>query len=219
MPRMKPPVPVGQEGEEMRRMTITEGLAELKTLGKRINKAIYTEYIWSAKKADMTEESNAKYKEIAQANLSSVEDLIANRNAIKAAIVKSNAITMVKIGSEEMTVADAIERKTSIEFERELLREWKDQYTQTKNNVDAQNRRVQERIDNMLSQIASSQKSDIEEAQKVMSETYMANNGWDIFDPLDIKAKIDEYDKRIDEFEKNVDIALSMSNAVTTIEI
>ena len=61
MPRMKPPVPVGQRGDEMRKMTITEGLAELKLLDSRIRKAINTEFIWAAKKADMTEEQNKKY--------------------------------------------------------------------------------------------------------------------------------------------------------------
>ena len=203
----------------MRRMTITEGLAELKLLNKRIEKAIYKDFIWSAKKADMTEAETAKYKEIAEANMKSVEDLIANRNAIKAAIVKSNAVTKVTIAGNEMTVAEAIERKTYIESEKMLLNEWRRQFTQAINNVATQNDRVQSRIDNMLSQIASSTKSDIEEAQRVMSETYMANNGWDIFDPIDLKSKIEELDEKIDQFEKNVDIVLSVSNAVTMIEV
>lgn len=200
-------------------MTITEGLVELKLLNKRIEKAIYKDFIWSAKKVDMTADEVAKHKEIGEANMSSVEDLIANRNAIKAAIVKSNAVTMVNVAGTEMTVAEAIERKTYIESEKMLLAEWQRQYAQARNNVDVQNRRVQERIDNMLSQIASSSKSDIEEAQKVMSETYMENNGWDIFDPVNLKEKIDALDEKIDQFEKNVDVVLSVSNAVTMIEI
>ena len=203
----------------MRRMTITEGLVELKLLNKRIEKAIYKDFIWSAKKVDMTADEVAKHKEIGEANMSSVEDLIANRNAIKAAIVKSNAVTMVNVAGTEMTVAEAIERKTYIESEKMLLAEWQRQYAQARNNVDVQNRRVQERIDNMLSQIAASSKSDIEEAQKVMSETYMENNGWDIFDPVNLKEKIDALDEKIDQFEKNVDVVLSVSNAVTMIEI
>lgn len=200
-------------------MTITEGLVELKLLNKRIEKAIYKDFIWSAKKVDMTADEVAKHKEIGEANMSSVEDLIANRNAIKAAIVKSNAVTMVNVAGTEMTVAEAIERKTYIESEKMLLAEWQRQYAQARNNVDVQNRRVQERIDNMLSQIAASSKSDIEEAQKVMSETYMENNGWEIFDPVNLKEKIDALDEKIDQFEKNVDVVLSVSNAVTMIEI
>lgn len=219
MPRMKPPVPVGQRGDEMRKMTITEGLAELKLLDSRIRKAIYTEFIWAAKKVDMTEEQNKKYRQVAESNYASVCDLIKNRNAIKSAIVKSNAVTMVKVDGVEMTVAEAIERKSAIEYERSLLASFKDQFAGTKNTVEKQNARVQERIDNMLSQIASSGKNDIAEAQKIMSETYMANNGWGMFDPLDLAEKIKALDKQIDGFEKDVDIALSMSNAITTIEI
>lgn len=218
-PEGKPPLSVGQKGNDMRKMTITEGLAELKLLDKRIEKAILKEYAWSAKKADMTEAENARHKEIAEANYASVMDLIKNRNAIKSAIVKSNATTVVKVNGVEMTVAEAIERKTSISYEKRLLTEWRDQYAGAKNNADRQNERVQERIDNMLSQIASSGKSDITDAQKVMSETYMANNGWGVFDPLDLGEKIKTLDEQIDGFEKDVDIALSMSNAITTIEI
>lgn len=203
----------------MRRMTITEGLAELKLLSKRIEKAIYKDYIWAAKRSKMTDEEIATHKADAEDNIKSVTDLIANRNAIKAAIVKSNAMTMVNIAGTEMTVAEAIERKTYIESEKMLLSEWKSQYAQAKNNVDTQNIRVQERIDTMLSQIASSAKSDIEEAQRVMSETYMENNGWEIFDPVDLKGRIEELDEKIDQFEKNVDIVLSMSNATTFIEV
>lgn len=219
MPRMKPPVPVGQRGDEVRKMTITEGLAELKLLDSRIRKAINTEFIWAAKKADMTEEQNKKYREVAEGNYASVTELIKNRNAIKSAIVKSNAVTMVKVNGSEMTVAEAIERKSAIEYERSLLCSFRDQFAGTKNTVERQNARVQERIDSMLSQIASSGKNDIAEAQKIMSETYMANNGWGMFDPLDLSEKIKALDEQIDGFEKDVDIALSMSNAITTIEI
>ena len=203
----------------MRRMTITEGLAELKLLTKRIDKAIYKDYVWSAKKSKMTDGEVAEHRAIAETNVKSVTDLIKNRNEIKAAIVKSNATTMVNVAGVEMTVAEAIERKVNIEFDKALLAEWKRQYTQATNNVETQNLQVQERIDNMLSQIASSSKSDIEEAQRVMSATYMENNGWELFDPINLKDRIEVLDAQIDQFEKNVDIVLSMSNAVTFIEV
>lgn len=203
----------------MRIMTVTEGLAELKLLDSRINKAIDKEFTWSAKNVDMTEEAKARHKETAEANYASVTDLIKNRNAIKSAIVKSNAVTMVNVNGVEMTVAEAIERKTSIDYEKHFLNELKKQYTGAKLNAERMNERVQERIDNMLSQIASSGKSDIADAQRVMSETYMANNGWGVFDPLDLAEKIKVMDEQIDGFEKDVDIALSVSNAVTRIEI
>ena len=219
MPQSEPPVSVGRKEREMRKMTITEGLAELKLLDSRISKAIKRDFIWSAKKAELTLAETDKHKAEAQANYASVKDLIENRNAIKSAIVKSNATTMVAIGGKEMTVAEAIERKTSIGYERRLRDEWVTQYSNAKKNADMMNDRVQGRIDGMLDQIAASNKPDIEDAQKVMSEAYMANNGWEVFDPLDLLKKAEELDKDIDEFEKNVDIALSMSNAVTTIEI
>lgn len=203
----------------MRRMTITEGLAELKLLDDRIKKAVAKDYIWSGKKTDITEAAKEEHGRIAKANYASAKDLIENRNAIKAAIVKSNATTMLTIGGKEMTVAEAIERKSSIEYEKMLRDEFIRQYKNAERTANTANERVQERIDAMLERVAASGNTDIETAQKVMSEAYLANNGWDIVDPLDLMEKANALDIEIAEFEKNVDIALSMSNAVTFIEV
>lgn len=203
----------------MRRMTITEGLAELKLLDDRIKKAVSKDYIWSGKKTEITEAAKEEHGRIAKANYASAKDLIENRNAIKAAIVKSNATTVLTIGGKDMTVAEAIERKSSIEYDKMLRDEFIRQYKNAERTANTANERVQERIDAMLERVAASGNPDIETAQKVMSEAYLANNGWDIVDPLDLMEKVNALDIEIAEFEKNVDIALSMSNAVTFIEV
>ena len=204
----------------MREMTITEGLVELKLLSSRIEKEInMSEWIWSVKTIDCTEESSVPYEDNAKAAYQSIRDLIEERNKIKSAIVKSNATTMVKVGKKEMTVAEAIERKSSIGYEQKLLMRWKTVYANAVNRVDTENVRVQNRIDQMLSQLVVNDKSDIAEAQKAVTETYIAQNGWMVYDPLNLEDKIKKLDEDIDDFLKNVDLALSLSNAVTHIEV
>ena len=204
----------------MREMTITEGLVELKLLSSRIEKEInMSEWIWSVKTIDCTEESSVPYEDKAKAAYQSIRDLIEERNKIKSAIVKSNATTMVKVGKKEMTVAEAIERKSSIGYEQKLLMRWKTVYANAVNRVDTENVRVQNRIDQMLSQLVVNDKSDIAEAQKAVTETYIAQNGWMVYDPLNLEDKIKKLDEDIDDFLKNVDLALSLSNAVTHIEV
>lgn len=50
-------------------------------------------------------------------------------------------------------------------------------------------------------------------------EQYRNNNSWENVDPLNLKEKIDVLEQRIFDFETNVDVALSVSNATTFIEI
>lgn len=203
----------------MRRMTVTEGLAELKLLDERIKKAIAKDFVWSGKKSAITSETTREHKALSESAYASAADLIENRKKIKSAIVQSNAITMVTVGTKVMTVADAIERKSSIEYDKMLRDTLVRQYKFSEKNVLENNDRVQDKIDSMLEKIASSASADIESAQKVMSEAYLANNGWEIIDPIEALAKAEALDHEITAFERDVDVALSVSNAVTFIEV
>ena len=64
----------------------------------------------------------------AKADYQSIEALIKRRNAIKSAIVVSNATTKIEVAGVKMTVAEAIERKTSISYDIQLLDKLKEVY-------------------------------------------------------------------------------------------
>jgi hypothetical protein len=202
----------------MRKMTITEGLVELKLLDSRISKAIERDWIAVVKNSD-TVTAKKEWGEKVKASLQSVTDLIEERKKIKSAIVKSNAQTLLKIDDKEMTVAEAIERKTSISYEKMLLEKWKNQFANAKNVEIANNNRIQEKIDTMLKEIVASDKEDIGELSYSIEESYRRKNGVEMLDPINLEAKIEELDNEIDGFMKNVDTALSLSNATTFIEI
>ena len=91
----------------MSKITITRALVELKTVDKRIEKALEGAVFITHKCAS---DENPKHK-ITENRLQQVTDLIERRKNLKAAIVKSNATTKVVIDSNEYTVAEAIERK------------------------------------------------------------------------------------------------------------
>ncbi|MFB8733012.1 hypothetical protein ACEQPO_01165 [Bacillus sp. SL00103] len=71
-----------------------------------------------------------KSKKKAKADDQSIQALIKRRNAIKSAIVVSNATTTIDVAGVNMTVAEAIERKTSIEYDIRYLRKLKKVYTE-----------------------------------------------------------------------------------------
>ena len=204
----------------MREMTITQGLAELKLLDARINKATHQDaWCFVETNAKATDEYKAQRGDELKARWESLMALIKERGAIKSAIVASNAVTKVEIGSLTMTVAEAIDYKMAIAYERAICAKLYIDLSTATERADAMNARVQSRIDATMQNLASSGAQNIAEAQKAIFENYMEKNGCQVVDPLNAKQRADELKARMDEFEKNVDIALSVSNATTIITI
>lgn len=204
----------------MRKMTITEGLAELKLLDARINKVTHQD-AWCIAEANekATNERKERVSKELSARWDSVKALINERSKIKSAIVKSNALTTILIGDREMTVAEAIDMKSAIDYEKALVdRLYADLSTATE-RAEALNARVQGKIDAAIQALAASGSKDITEAQSVIHDNYMQKNGYQVIDPIDCKASADALKAWTDTFLKNVDVALSVSNATTIIEI
>lgn len=205
--------------------SIHRGLGELKTLEKRINKEINSARFIGFKKNSATKEYNTgllseEFEVQAKSISDSIKDLINRKKKFKEAIVNSNAVTKVTIGTEEMTVASAIERKESIQYEKQLLQQMVNQYTQTITTVQKQNDKVENAIDDKISvMLGGENASKNSDMVKTFGENYRKENGWDVIDPLGLKTIIDELDNSITTFENEVDVVLSESNATTFIEI
>lgn len=203
----------------MRQITVTEGLVELKTLDKRIYKAMEKEFIAVYMNSEKDSEKVKEFSKSAKANYQSVVDLIDERAKVKAAIVKSNAETEVTIGGKTMTVAEAIEKKSSIEYQKILHDKLKRAYADAVSISVKQNNVVEGKIDRLLEALVSSDKTVSAEDQKHTAEIYMESNGCFVSDPIGIQNEVDKLDKEITTFEAEVDTVLSISNAKTFITI
>jgi hypothetical protein len=97
----------------MTTMTVTDALAELTLLEKRINSARVALdnntliAVVEVGKVPTGFKSRDDHAAQARASLQRVDALIDRRRVIKRAIVLSNASTMVTVASQEMTVAEA----------------------------------------------------------------------------------------------------------------
>ena len=206
------------------KMSIHRALGELKTLDKRIRKEIEnTIFIGAKKKSSNTEyktrTSIVDFNNNVNSSIQSINDLILRRKEIKEAIVNSNANTFVTIGDNKMTVASAIERKTSIGYDKFLLSKIKEQYALIVGFIEENNEEVEcdlsSKIDNMLNANDKNNINGIEE----FSKAYRNSNSWEVIDPVDLKSLIDKLEKEITIFENEVDVVLSESNATTFIEV
>jgi len=209
---------------ESKSMSVSRALVELKTLDKRIQKLINefkpNDIIVNGKlRVNMTM-SKDEFAKSVTSDYQQLKDLLSYRNAIKSAIVFSNAVTKVTIGTQEMTVAQAIERKTSIEIDElfvQHLNEWWSRYT---NDVDKLNATLPARLDKLLEATFSKESSKVKtEEYEAVAKPFMERNQAILIDPLNIKEKIKELGDSIVEFKKEVDISLTESNARTEIVI
>ena len=207
------------------KMNVHQALVELKTLDKRISNALISS-TWvvtnkhSNRKIDgvSVEEFEAKLKSEYQ----KVRDLMDRRDAIKRAVVNSNAVTKVEIAGKTYTVAEAIDMKNhGIEHLRSLLNVLTRDYTRAKTlleraNGDELERRADEHVKNMFG--TSDMKGATAEVKKAREEFIEAQT-MELVDPIGIYKQITEIDEKINLFTTNVDSALSVSNALTIIEI
>lgn len=209
-------------------MTIHKALAELKTIDDRIEKAIRnTTYVLAVKHSaeKINGKTVANFKEDMRSGYQKVTDLIARRDAMKRAVVLSNATTKIKIGENDYTVAEAIEMKNhGMEFRSALLYQMGSAYTAAQNELNRNGgEALEKKAEQYVLAVIAAQPKDSKmsvdsEAMKALRKQYIENNTYDLVDPMDIAKVIEALDAEINEFNAEVDAALSVSNALTVIE-
>lgn len=212
------------KGELQMKMSITQALSELKLLDSRISKGIngsgFCAPCMNGTKINGTttpEEAEKAFKN----NWQSATDLIKRRANMKSAIVKSNAETEVEIGGGKMTVAEAIERKSSIKYDQLLLAKLKEDFRRATATVVQGNEqaraKAQQSLDTVLGK--DNTKTPSKEELAAIFDPVFARYEYKMVDPLGIEKKIEELEENIESFLNNVDFILSTSNAITQIEI
>ncbi|ONI38676.1 hypothetical protein AN639_07285 [Candidatus Epulonipiscium fishelsonii] len=206
------------------KISIHRGLSELKLLNLRIDKSINAlepigRYKLSQDKIIGTTDNKKEFEERAKSTYDSIKDLIIRRDKIKRVIVLSNAMTKVMISGTEYTVAEAIEKKESIEFTKSLLDKLKSQKRVITNAFTSEMENMEYNLEEQIKIISGNAKEQNVEYIKAFSEGYKKRNGYEIVDPLEIDKEIEKLEKYVDDFESEVDAVLSEINATTFIEI
>lgn len=203
-------------------ISVTRALAEVKALNDRIEKATRTPAFISVTVGGKIVNGAGDVQTVAaqlKANLQSVNDLIARRNLVKGAIIRSNAVTKVTINGVEMTVAEAIERKGSIDKERALVAVLLQQLGQVKTAVERNNVQMQGKIDAMLLTAIGKERKATEEELEAISKPYTASNVTALLDPNGLEAVTQKMSEDINGFIFEVDYVLSEANAKTELVV
>lgn len=206
-------------------MTIHKALAELKVLESRIMNTVGDGTYCVANKHSNEKINGVSvedYKKVMQGAYDKAIDLITRYKAIKKAVTLSNAKTVVKIGEEEYTVAEAIWMKNhGIEFDELLLNELREQYNKAQAKILKQNGNdLEQRAEQYVVGIYGSKegKTNTDDFEKTKQD-FITSQTFELVDPIGILEKIEVLEEKISAFKAEVDAALSTSNALTVIEV
>lgn len=205
-------------------MTVHQALSELKVLDARIERATSAVFINTKKHSADTVDGIpvAEYEKTLKANLQRAEDLIRRKNAIKRAVSLSNAKAEVTIGGKLYTVAEAIYMKQHGNDSWSLLfGVLQRQYATCVGNASSHAARLEDRANQYITSIyGNSDTSKAGDEVAKLREEFISAQTLDIIDPNELGTKkLHELETALDAFEAEVDAALSVSNALTTIEI
>ncbi|WP_252504345.1 hypothetical protein [Sporosarcina sp. Marseille-Q4943] len=203
-------------------MSIHRALSELKTLNDRIPKAIReADFIYTDRKSarKINGLSIEEYEKTIQAGFDKAVSLIERRNRLKDAVVQSNAVTEVVVAGEKMTVAKAIERKSSIVNEEKLLSAMVEKRRMAISRLSVENDTLPSRLEDYLTAILGNKEHAKKEEVELHTKSFMERNEYVLIDPLNLDKRIEEWEERVSSFKAEVDAVLSESNAITKITI
>jgi len=206
-------------------MSITQGLAELKLLDKRIRNIIdlagdgSSSFHFIAISTKTNRVDAEKLKKDAQATYQSFNALVKRRDQIKRAIIMKNATTPVRIGTWEGTVAEAIEQKSSMVYKQTLLYNMKRQVSDMTDRMKSEQKSVSDRLDRLLATEMGKDMKTNPEVVAALSTSFETNNKITLLDPLESGKVITALEDEIETFTTNVDWVLSEANSKTLITV
>ena len=211
----------------MTKISITRALTEIKNLQDQINKATQSAVFCVVAKGRGdrksligTSRSVTAAEESIKSVYQKITDLITRRRALKAAVQASNAKTEVIVGGTAMLVADAIERKNSIDFELNMFNAMRQQWTTGVSKIEQLNATLNNQIETAVTAAYNNDKGKVTEDQyAAVANPRLNEHEASLIDPLHLADLIEEQHEKLNGFLMEVDFVLSESNAKTEIEI
>lgn len=211
----------------MAMISVTRALVELKRLDERISKAVTGGVFISrtigrgtSQKVVGSSDSVADMTQKIQGSFDKVTSLILNRERMKSAIVMSNAATKVTILGREISVAEAIELKSTVSVRTLYLNTLRAQMLSELNMVSKATALLEAEIETSVNTLygADSKKLDPETLKNV-SEVKKTQKEQALLDSGKIADKIEAIEADILNLTSELDFVLSESNAKTVISV
>ena len=215
----------------METMTMTQALDEKGFLAKKIKDAVSAFKPITAMRA---KDKNTKYgnsvedfEKTATADYQSIVDNIDRFNRICRAIIKSNATEKISVHGIEMTRAEAIALRTQLKnrdcLELDFLNRLNAEYENYLYEITALNRAYDDKRDgttnNIIQAGANSEKNGVLTEEDIMVIDKLVEPFAPVtVDPINLKDAIDKYAEKYENLSNDLETAIKISNATTTVE-
>lgn len=205
----------------IKEFTLTRALAELKLYDSKISKAINELKPVSYSINNIVIDYRQTPKEFIEtynSQMQSISDLRNNKVLLKNALMKANSETLIKIGNKEYTIVEALNRKTDIDTERQLINVLKSHL----NNAIAKSNTIKENIESNIEKTINSKSASSGNQSKDYIQTVRDSYKDQIPELINadvVEKLIKEKELEIEEFISEVDFVLSEVNATTKIKV
>jgi len=211
-----------------KQITVTEALSTLKLLDKKIEKQskVLEFYAWETVANGKVMVGRDYFPSVKDATdfitkaHDKVTSLMASRARLKSKVVASNAQTKVNIGKAEMTVAEAIEYKSSISSQLVVENRINHAISKVTRAQDDLETRIQTQIENKVNLVLGNKKSldASDDTLQIIEKQVRESNKIVFHDPLSAVGLMSNLSEEILEFLGSVDVVLTVSNSTTMVE-
>jgi len=211
-----------------KQITVTEALSTLKLLDKKIEKQskVLEFYAWETVANGKVMVGRDYFPSVKDATdfitkaHDKVTSLMASRALLKSKVVASNAQTKVNIGKAEMTVAEAIEYKSSISSQLVVENRINHAISKVTRAQDDLETRIQTQIENKVNLVLGNKKSldASDDTLQIIEKQVRESNKIVFHDPLSAVELMSNLSEEILEFLGSVDVVLTVSNSTTMVE-
>ncbi|MCX7610301.1 MAG: DIP1984 family protein [Ignavibacterium sp.] len=207
----------------MTQYTLQRALDKLNITEKKINKAIVElrdlVAVVVGEKPPVGFSSVKEYENYVKAKMQSLKDLLSFYEKLKSKIIYANATTFIEVNGEQMTIAEAIDRRKNLSKKYDILHRLTEDYTSKQTLLSRKENEFLQTLDTHLQTLYGKEgKQNIEQHRELLSTFYEMNEP-KFLDPLNLKHEIEKLKQEIDAFEYEIKFALTEANVKTIIEI
>jgi hypothetical protein len=207
-----------EQEHKLRELTIARALNEVKMLTKRIQKTAEVRSFVKSQKGEAGNQEPVGAVDF-EAHVQSLQKLIENRAQIKNAISLANAQVLINVGQYRLTISAALAMKEGIEAQKLALNHVKKDYQNVKGQVNLMNDEADNKLANILEQNFSKDKRADANDYDAIAVPFNKANLTQVVDEEILLKNMEAYEAMIEEFESEVDFALSEANAQVKIKI
>jgi hypothetical protein len=207
-----------EQEQQVIEMSIARALNEVKLLTKRINKISSQNSFVKTQKGEVGAQEPSNAVSFIE-TVNQLQALIERKAVIRNAISIANATTIITAGHYTLSIAAAISIKDGIEAQKQLLSLAEQNYKRAKVNVNNYNEDAERRLSSILEQNFGKDKRADSNDYDAIAGPFNKANLTKIVDEELILQSLEQYTTLIENFESEVDFALSEANATTKIKI